>query len=656
MTAARPPLSPPLVEFEGKIYYHAVLHFARRQSVLKFMRKKRRSFFIIIAFFAIIVVFVFWGVGPGPEKEGGIVAKVGRVKIPYKVYDDLYRGQIDYYKGVLGENFSEKVIEELDLKRKTLDALIEKTLVLEAARKEGIKVTKDDVRKAILSVAAFQQDGVFDKNLYFAVLARNRIAPADFEASVEEDLLIGRMRDKVARGVSVSAEEIKRGYERENRRISLEYAELDSERLLDAATVSEEEAKKFYEKNRQLFMTAARIKVVYATIGKNAFLKAIKVKPEDVKKHYERNIVYYELPAQFKARHILVKPGEDTARLRAENILKELKAGADFSELAKKFSQDPGTAGMGGDLGWFAAGAMVRPFEEALFKLKKGEISPVVETEYGFHIIRLDDLKEARTAGFEEKRAEIEKALAAELAEKEARARIAEVHAVFKGTAPIESIKKEAEKKGARVRATGLFTEKDSNEITKEERLSDAVFTLKKGETSGIIETERDFHVAKVLERSEAEPAPFETLKGAITVGLKKEKAKDIAAKKAEELVKRVSAGERFAEVAAKEGYKTGVTTFFDMSTAVIPSIGAAAEPALFDMKKGDVYEKALPYGGKFYALRLRDSKEAPPEGLEKKRFEIEGRLLQKKREETLVKWVETLKNDAKIKIYEEAL
>jgi peptidyl-prolyl cis-trans isomerase D len=636
--------------------------------MLDVIRKRRRSLLIMMAFFAIVVVFVFWGVGPTPRQGdvSQIVARVDGKTITSEEYATLYRRQIDYYRNTMGERFSEELLETLNLRQKVIDILINRALILNAARSEGIGVTSREVQDAILAMPTFQRNGVFDKELYFSVLRQNRIRPGEFERGVEEDIRAQKVQNNVIGGVTATDEELREGFAREFRRISLEYLLVGADRFTDLVEFSDDEAREYLERNRAAFMEPTRIKAFYTHVKFDELTGMVKVTDEAVKEYYDSNIEEFRGSAEVRARHILIRPeadsakGKESARNNAREILEKIKGGGDFAELAKKYSQDTGSAKRGGDLDYFGRGVMVRPFEEVAFSLGRGEVSDLVETEYGFHIIKVEDIKEARTLPLEEAKEKIKKRLAEEEARRVAWEKMVKLHKAFEETESLEELKAAASQEDVKTSITRLFSERELNvELAKNPTLRNAAFLLGEGDVSGILEVSGGLYVIKVLERAEEHVPPFEDISANVKAALKREKARSLAKQKAEGLLKSLKEGEGLVSLATKEKYSVEETDFFSKGEGIIPKIGAFVgnDDALFDLKKNaPYYDEVLAVGENFYILKLKDSREADESKFEEQKSNIESRLLSEKQQKAVDKWLEELRAKADVSINEELL
>ena len=628
--------------------------------MLEFIREKRRSKFVILILGIIILVFVFWGMSPqGGGGNNAAVAVVDGVSIPADVYARIYQRR--------AKQIPREFLEAMNLRQEVADTLVNRVLILKAARRDGIKVSKQEVQDSILGDPTFYRDGAFNFDYYISLLNRNRIKEEDYEGNIKEEITIQKMTAKVTAGITVIETEARKLFEREGREVSLDYAKLEAKNFKASVKATDEDVKKYYEDNKQTFMRPTEIKAVYAYIDKAELAKGVKVSKEEVHALYEKNISRYKKPIEFKARHILVKPdaskdaspsdvvkAKDAARAKAEGLLKELAGGADFAAMAKLHSEDKGSGAKGGDLGYFSLGRMVKPFEAAVIKLKVGETSDLVETRFGFHIIRLDDRLDDRTVPVEEVYEDIEDKLKRDEAGKEARARMVSLLAVFESTDSVDKLREEAESRSAVVKVTELFAEDDIEvELASNERLRDKTFVLNAGAVAKvIIESQGKLYIIKALDRIDAHVPTLDKVKGLVKEIFIEERSRELADAKAKEIIEELKQGKKLKAVVKAQGLKSGKTEYFKSTGGAIPELNVylSESSAVFTLTEdAPVYEETVPYNEGVYVFALRNAKEADAADFEAVRDELKARIFNEKKAEVVGDWIEELRAVADI-------
>ncbi len=377
----------------------------------------------------IFPAFAFFGIS-GYDRflsdDRSEIAKVGDAKVTKQEFDQAQARQMDQIRKVLGDQADPKMLDTEQSRKEILDSLItQKALAVESARRK-IAVTDGQVREAINAIDGLKKpDGSFDIERYRNALAAQNKSEATFEAEVRRDLALQVLPTSIAATSFISKASLSRlaGLLEEQREVRV--LKVKVEDFISKAQPNEEQLKKYYNDNLKKFEQPEQAKVEYLVLSKEAIAATITLNPEDVKTYYEQNKAKYSKKEERKASHVLIisdkaaKPdAKAAAKAKAEDVLKRVKAGGDFAAIAKAESQDPGSAANGGDLGFFERDAMVKPFSDAAWSLKDGEISNVVESDFGFHVIKLTGIKGGGTRSLDEVKPEIENEIKAQQAGK----------------------------------------------------------------------------------------------------------------------------------------------------------------------------------------------------------------------------------------------
>jgi peptidyl-prolyl cis-trans isomerase D len=640
--------------------------------MLESFRKRRNSAVIVVAFAAIIVVFIFWGVGPsgnGDNADSNVVATVDGEAIPYREYANLYKKEVDYYKETFKEQFTDEMARKLNLKQKAVDILINRALAIKEAESEGIEVTDEEVQQAIKVIPVFGKNGAFDKDLYFKVLSSNRINPAEFEKSVKADLMTARIRERILKDVAVTDQELKDRYFKESRKVDFSFIVLDGIGSRKTVSVTDEEAKEYLKKNASEFLAPARINAFYAFAGYEDMAARAKFTEEEIKGYYEANKKRFETLPAIKARHILVSPdpkaadkekAKADAKARINGLLAKVKGGANFADLAKGFSQDPGSARQGGELGWFQKGIMIKAFEDAAFALNKGDVSAVVETEFGFHIIKVEDKKDGGVSPLKDVEPSIKQALAGDKAKALAREALMALDAkVAQAKTPEEIKKASAADKALKPTLTGLFSEDDTGvALVRNEQLRAAAFSLTPGQTGRVVETESGAYLVRVIERKDAHVPEFAEVASDVKEIIAEEKAGKEAEARAKALLERAKKGEDLAVMARAEKLKMEQSGYFARTDGFMPRTGifVADKDAFFSLSSGAYYPEVVSHNGRHYIFRLSGVKEADEAAFEPRKEELKAKVLAEKQDQALSNWLKGLREKTKITVNEAVL
>jgi peptidyl-prolyl cis-trans isomerase D len=387
--------------------------------------RTHRRWMMLFMLVLIFPSFVFFGIQGYNSFIGGenAIAKVDGSPVTQQEFDQAQRERIERLRQQFGPDFDARLLETQEARASILDGLVLNRALTSEANKSGIVITTERLREIIASVPGFQDDGKFSYDKYKAYVASQGLTEPMFEQRVREDLrkqaLVQAVVDSatVPKAVATRLDSMLRE-QREVREMRFTV-----EQFLPKVKVTDEQVAEYYEKNRALFETPESARVEYLVLSPEAIAGAGTVPEAEVKAYYEQNKARYGTDEQRRASHILITAeGSDkaAARTKAEQLLGQVRAKpADFERLARENSKDPGSAAQGGDLGFFGKGMMVKPFEEAVFKLKPGEISDIVESDFGFHVIKLTEVKPADIRPFEQVRADIERDLKTQQAQKE---------------------------------------------------------------------------------------------------------------------------------------------------------------------------------------------------------------------------------------------
>lgn len=376
----------------------------------------------------ITVPFAIWGIQSFQTGgEDPVIAKVGGVKITQAQFHNAYEQYYRQLQALQGENFRADAVDPVATRELVLNNMISRVALDQYARKAGYRLDDAALRQFLETVPQFQDHGHFSAQRYREALLTNGMTPEIFEAQQRERLPKEQVRDAVLDSTFVAAEEARQAWRLEHQQRSFSYVKFAPEKYMAAIAVTDAQVKQHYEDNKASYQAPERIKLSYIELAAADFPPAPAPSAEVLKALYDaQKASMFSTPEERHASHILVSFGADkaAAKAKAEALYDKLQHGADFATLAKESSDDPGSKTKGGDLGWVKRGALTPKFEAALFGLKPGEISKPVETEFGWHLIRLDELKPAKIAEFDDP--EVQQRLLASYRQKDAAQRFAD--------------------------------------------------------------------------------------------------------------------------------------------------------------------------------------------------------------------------------------
>jgi peptidyl-prolyl cis-trans isomerase D len=500
--------------------------------------------------------FAFWGIDSYQRvmDRAGEVAEVGGQKITEQEFGDALRQQQERFRGMLGRNFDPAMFDSPAIRLELLDGMISQRLMMQHAIRNHLTVSNEILVETTMAIPAFQVDGKFSRERYDAALRNERMSSEAFDAALRRDILTQQLTGALAdSGLASKAASRQFAQLRAQQREVAEHR-IQADAQLEKSQVAAEAVRAFYDGNPTRFQVPEEVGVEYLVLSPDALLASEQVGADEIKSYYEANISKYGEPEQRRASHILtvVKSGagdaeKAKARERAAQILAQLrKSPGSFAELAKKNSGDPGSASQGGDLGFFSRGMMVRAFEDAAFGLKPNQISELVESDFGFHIIKITGIKAGKMKSLELARPEIER----ELRKQRAGRRFAEAAEAFSNLVyeQSESLGPAAERfKLALQRAEGVTRQSAPVPALNNARLLAALFaddSIKNKRNTEAVETAPSVLVsARVLNHKPASQRPFDEVKGDLAKQLARQEALVLARRQGEERLEELKKG-----------------------------------------------------------------------------------------------------------------
>jgi peptidyl-prolyl cis-trans isomerase D len=630
--------------------------------MLDFMRKNASSMAVKIILGAIALVFVFWGIGTFRSQRVTSLATVNGEDIHYEEYRMEYINTIERYKQLFSGQMPEGFLEKMNIKGQVLDNLINNLLMKEAASKLNIYLSDEEIQEEILKIPAFLSNGKFDKNLYERALRANRMTPADFEKKVHQQLLFEKISNLLTNSITIPESEAKEQYEYENEMRELAYLTINPDTFTKEITLKDDELQSYYEANKEKYRTAPKIALNYIEIKKTDVSNTINISDEDARLYYEEHQSDYEAKEQRHAHHILIKTDKNAdestvaaARKKAEDLLSRLKKGESFEEVAKKYSDDQGSAQRGGDLGLFGRGMMVKPFEDAVFSMQPGELSGLVKTDFGWHIIRLDEIRPSGLRPFDE----VKDTIIARLKDERSKSALFEqASKLYDAIIAQGSLTLYAQKNGVALAKTGLFSKNTPPPHLLTKEAMNELFELGQGSLSSIIETPDGMLVAEIAEKVPSAIPTFDEVKAQVTLDLGKQKATEAAGKKAEELISALK-GKDIHAVAKEKGLNLLISKPYSRSN--MATLSKEIPPPVLDAglsltQSKPLTEKPVEANGVFYVVSLKTIINADMAGFPAQQKAITDKLLMQKKGLVMDSWLKDLRKKAKITIHKEQL
>lgn len=514
--------------------------------------------FIQIVLAVIVLPFALWGVesyvnAPG---DAGAVATVGGTPIPLGEFQEALREQQERLRPQLGGNVNPELLDNPEMRRGVLQNLVNQRLLALHAAKSGMVVGDEQLANFITAVPALQENGKFSRERYEALVAAQGMSIEMFEARVRQDLLMQQAMMAASDAAVGGNLPLSRWLQAQLEEREISEALLRVEQYLGESKPDATAVKRYYDENRARFEKPEQVRVAYLVLSQDKLIENAKPSDEAIKSWYQANEARYKQPEQRQASHILVRADKgapeaevQAARDKAEQILAQLKAKpADFAQLAKQHSQDPGSAEKGGDLGFFGRGMMVKPFEDAVFSLQENQLSDLVHSDFGFHIIKLTGVRAERARPLDEVRGEI----AAELKRQAGAKQYAEAAESFSNIVyeQPDSLAPAAEKFGLSVQESDWIVKgSEAAAPFANPKLVQAIFAedavANKRNTEAVEVNPNTLVAARVVEHRPAALEPFDTVAGTIEKLLAREAAARRAAEAGQAELAKLRQGEK---------------------------------------------------------------------------------------------------------------
>lgn len=572
---------------------------------------------IVQVFLALITLpFAFFGVDSYVRNAGseGDVAQIGDIKITQQQFQQAMRDQQERLRAQMGGQLDPKLLDNPEARNAIVNDLVDQRLLMLEASKKNMFASDDAVRIAIGAIDAFKIEGKFSSERYESALRAQGMSPAGFEAQLRQDITLQQLANGLGQS-GVTARTVSDrvlGLQMERRDVQ-EYR-LSIDAYLDKVKLADDAAQKFYDENGKQFETPEQARVEYLVLSMETIGSQLTVSDAEIKSWYDGHKDRFQVPEERRASHILISAAEKSdkvkAKATAEELLKEIqKNPAVFADLAKKNSQDPGSAAKGGDLGFFGRGMMVKPFEDVAYQLKEGEISGVVESDFGFHIIKVTAIHAAKEKPLADVKGEIED----ELKKTAASRKFAEAAEAFSNIVyeQSDSLKPAAEKFNLTIKQSGWIgrkAEAGSGPLANE-KLLNSVFgdeAVKNKRNTEAVETATNTLVAaRILEHKPSARQPFEAVKASIETLLKRQEAQTLARKDGEVRLEALKKGEdklgwgvikTVSRMDPRLIPQAAVAPIFKLDAAKLPGYTGTEMPgtgyALFKLAKVDAGEK----------------------------------------------------------------
>jgi len=626
--------------------------------MLDFLRKRKRNWAILFLLVLIIIVFVaFYGGNQMGDRVASEVAMINGEPISQREFAVEYQRALERYREMLKGQLTDEMIKGLNLKGNIVEGLVQKKLVLQEARSLGLSATDDDVANQLTKVPEFQVAGRFNKERYLQILQANRLQPAQFEEDQRDQITLQRLYSIILDSIQVSDAEVRERYRLDHEKINLQYVKSSVGDFASQVKLTDEDVKKFYDRNKDSLKEPLKIQVEYLTYPFEQFSAKAQVSVKEIEDYYQNNQkTKFHRPREAKVRYIALAVAptasaeeKKAVMAKAEAIVKEARRGKDFAQLAKKQSADA-TAAKGGEVGWIIQGQMPPEIDKLIFGIGKGDVSDPVETPGGVQIFKIDDVRDEKTLTLKEATTEITQILKTEQAKKEA-GKVADNDRV-KAQAGTE-FSKLAQETGVSAQETKLFA---AGEILPEFGQNQEVYKIAFGlgakDISQIVEVNNAYVFLRLKQRKEPVVPSLESVKDQVEKGAKEAKAYELMLQKGNSLLDQLKKEKDLAKLAAANQLKVEETGWFQRNAPQLPKIGDLAElrgGGLSVSAKNPVADKLYTQKDAAYILAFKESQPADMEQFEKEKVLLKKQAIVENRQRALAKYLESLKSKAKI-------
>ncbi|MEW6386882.1 MAG: SurA N-terminal domain-containing protein [Thermodesulfobacteriota bacterium] len=626
--------------------------------MLSWVRKYSRSWFVALAIGAIAIVFIFWGVGGFKSGRFQEVASVNGTPILLSTFIRQYNETLKEYQERTQGELSEEAVKKLHLKEQTLNRLIDEVLVQQGARRAEITVSTPELQEWIRRQPYFQEDGQFSERRYLGLLARIRLSPAQFEEQERQSLLLQKFIQSLTAFAKVSDGELQEYFRLAREKVAVQYLALPVESFLARQHPGDAEIAAYYQEHPGEFHLPERVKVRYILFRPQDFLAKAEVSPQEVEEYLKDHEKELGRPLTIRVREIFLalppKPSFKARRQleeKAWNLLQQVKGGADFAELVQKFSQDEASRKQGGDRGDIRRGQNPGTWDKVAFALSPGEVGLAV-TPKGFHLIKLEEVKEYDLAVGKKGQALATRKLREEKARRLAREAAQQARGEM-AAAPFGEV---AKKFGLTPKETPLFTlATPLPDLGKSQLFQETAFGLQPQEISRVVELPAGFALLQCLEHLPAAEPPLEEVQDRVRQAVARQMARKQAGEEAAKLLQRLKQGEPLSRVAAQAALPLHTSSLFTRGQGFLHQ--PQAEPltsAAFQLSAQHPYPpKPISWQNKYYLLAFKSRQAPSPEEFQKEQEKLRGEVLQYKRQLIFDAWLAGERQRAKIKIYE---
>ena len=639
--------------------------------MLKLMRDSFQQLkWILVAIVAIFILFIFvdWGAGGASSgaTDRGYAARVNGETISYRDFNRAVYYMEENYKRMYGQQFTPEMAEAMGLNRQVLNSLIDERLLLQQARRLHLAATPEEVRKRILTMPALNPDGKFVGQEMYTQFVTTQLqfeSPAEFEDELARQITLEKMDSAMENSIIVSNKAAEEEYRRTSENAKIKYVLVPAVNELANVTVTPAEVDAFYQQNQAKYAHGEQRDLKYLLADVTRIRSQIAPSEAELRKRYESSKETFKKPESAHVFHILIKvdpnatPADQMqAQIKAENLVKQLRAGADFAKLAKENSQDPSSASAGGDMGFIDQGMTVEPFDQAVFSVPLNTIpDPIRSKEYGYHIIKVTERRPAGTRTFEEVRPQLAQQMTDQMSKDQARDEIMRVMTRVQQSKPKTATEFSA-------LANDRVTSNDTQWFAKggqipglgfNNQIVTWAFTAKEGDISDVIQTQRGPLVAFVEGVRPAGISPLADIRARVEQDAKLAKARVLAQQK---LATAMAGATTIDAIAAKAGVPATETNISRQGfVSGIPGDTSSLVDAVMTANVGQVKGPVVAGDGAV-AFQVTDMKKVTDADIAQHRGEFIDSLRQQQARSVRASLLQKLRKEASVDVNEKVI
>jgi peptidyl-prolyl cis-trans isomerase D len=573
------------------------------------------------------------GAGAAPTE---VIAEVEGQSVTAGQFQQRYNSQIQAYRSAYGAGLSDQLLRQLGIDQQILQQMVDEQAAFVEAQRRGIRVSDEELAQQIFAIPGLQENGRFVGEQRYEQILRTQNPPmtkATFEETLRRSLMIDKLRAALTDWMTVSNDDVEREFRQRNEKARLQVVALTADAFRNQVNVSDADVSSYFDAHKAEYRVGEQRKVRMLLLDRDQAFARTGVTPTEVQQYYNGNITQYQTPEQVRASHILLNTaGKDEAAVRkqAEDILQQVKAGADFAALAKKYSEDEGSKANGGDLDYFSRGRMVPEFEAAAFALETGQVSDIVKSQFGFHIIKVVDKKPAVTRSLDEVRPQIEEQLKRQRADQQIATRASELATGISNTADLDRVAKE---NGLMVTESEFFGRDDPVPgLGPAPQVAAAAFMLNGDAVNGPITTPRGpVFIALAGTRDPYVPT-LDQVKDRVREDVIRTRATELSRQRASQIAAALRSAGDFAAAAKAQGFEAKDTQLVARG-APLPDVGvsAAVDKVAFSLPVGGVSEP-ITTNDATVIVRVAERDEVTPDELQNGRETFREQLLAERR------------------------